>query len=79
MSFLPYLVAAWLFLIGMWGVEMGQTNRCFYTEFARWSRQQSNSFETCGVRRVIKCGATGLINSRGVMTLVFFQNLGKCF
>jgi hypothetical protein len=32
-----------------------------------------------GLRYFIKCGATRLINSRGVMILVFFQNLGKCF
>lgn len=28
---------------------------------------------------VIRCGATMPMNSREVITLVFFQNLGKCF
>ena len=28
--------------------------------------------------QVIRCGATMLMNSRDVITLVFFQNLGKC-
>ena len=32
-----------------------------------------------GHRYFIECGAARLINSRGVMILVFFQNLGKCF
>ena len=27
---------------------------------------------------VMRCGATMLMNSRDVITLVFFQNLGKC-
>ena len=27
---------------------------------------------------VVRCGVTRLTNSRDVMTLVFFQNLGKC-
>ena len=31
-----------------------------------------------GRRYVIRCGATMLMNSREVITLVFFQNLGKC-
>jgi hypothetical protein len=30
-------------------------------------------------RYFIKCGAVRLMNSRVVMILVFFQNLGKCF
>lgn len=30
------------------------------------------------LRYGMKCGATMLMNSREVITLVFFQNLGKC-
>lgn len=29
-------------------------------------------------RQGMKCGATMLMNSRDVITLVFFQNFGKC-
>src|SRR6266851_7703251 len=31
------------------------------------------------INYLTKCGAARLTNSRGVTTLVFFQNLGKCF
>jgi hypothetical protein len=46
---------------------------------SREVKQSAAILQASELRYFIKCGATRLINSRGVMILVFFQNFGKCF